>query len=393
MAHTVYDENGIRNILLGAAFLGAGGGGAYALGVSMLEMLKKDGHLLRLETMPVEEADKEKLAATVAGLGAPSNVVMKKFERDLPGAFAALQEAYRTEGKTLTYLYSGEMGGLNTMVPIMLHIVSHKDPAKRTPMLDADANGRAVPELNTCLVTARGVPPSPVGIQGHHADREELSCRYLAWTQKTPGESADDIARTAESVARSMAIEYGQVGFATWAVESHALFNKACPGYVGIAKEVGDILNLGTPFSQEKCQALSKCLGGNARQLCVGEVKKFTRDMSAGFDLGRSTLLGEDKASYEIDFQNENIVAYCGGKPVITAPERISIVDFETCQPLTNVDEDIYPGRKVAVVVSAAHGNWWEPDMNAYRCWNPILDRVAYSGKYMDYRGEGHERQ
>ena len=85
MAKTSYDKAGILNILLGASFLGAGGGGAYNLGVTMLDMLESEGHLLQLDTISVGDAAPDEYAAMVAGLGAPSNVVMAKFEQDLPG--------------------------------------------------------------------------------------------------------------------------------------------------------------------------------------------------------------------------------------------------------------------------------------------------------------------
>ena len=392
MAKTSYGKAGILNILLGASFLGAGGGGAYNLGVTILDMLESEGHLLQLDTISVGDAAPDEYAAMVAGLGAPSNVVMAKFEQDLPGAFAALQEACRVDGKTLTYLYSGEMGGLNTMVPIMLHIVSSSDPASRTPILDVDANGRAVPELNTCLVSARGTPPSPVGIQGHNLNNTGLECRYLAWTQKYSSESSDVIAKRAESIARSLAIEFGQVGFSTWAVPSPSLATNACPGYLSIAHGIGNALQLGTPYSEEKLSQIAAQLGGKAKTLCVGTVKKFTRDVSAGFDVGSTTIEGDDGIIYNIDFQNENIVAYSAGTSVITVPERITILDYTTCQPLTNVEEDIHTGKRVAVIISASHENWWAPDCNAYRCWNPILDRVNYSEAFIDYDGTSHAR-
>ena len=245
-----YNKQDIEYLLQGAAFLGAGGGGALDLGLKMLKQVEDDGYDIGLDLIAVNEMESGTMAATVAGLGAPSNVDMQKFEDDLPGAFAALKEGFRVEDKNLSYLYSGEMGGLNTMVPIMLHIVSSKTPDQRIKVVDADANGRAVPELNTCLVTARGFPPAPVGIQGHDkgVPVQDMS-RYVAWTRKKDSDTAEDIAKTAEGIARSLAIQYGQVGFSTWALTSGELKEGACPQCMSLANSVGQTLIVGTPYS------------------------------------------------------------------------------------------------------------------------------------------------
>ena len=346
-----------------------------------------------LDLIAVNEMESGTMAATVAGLGAPSNVDMQKFEDDLPGAFAALKEGFRVEDKNLSYLYSGEMGGLNTMVPIMLHIVSSKTPDQRIKVVDADANGRAVPELNTCLVTARGFPPAPVGIQGHDkgVPVQDMS-RYVAWTRKKDSDTAEDIAKTAEGIARSLAIQYGQVGFSTWALTSGELKEDACPQCMSLANSVGQTLNVGTPYSEEKLTELKSFFDNKIHALCLGTVKSFKRDVSAGFDVGETVIAGEDGKEYKVSFQNENIVAYEDGKACITVPDRICIIDYNTCMPLTNVDEDMKIGRKIVVIISASPENWWKSDKNAYKCWNPILDRVSYSGKFIDYNGNEYDR-
>ena len=388
-----YNKQDIEYLLQGAAFLGAGGGGALDLGLKMLKQVEDDGYDIGLDLIAVNEMESGTMAATVAGLGAPSNVDMQKFEDDLPGAFAALKEGFRVEDKNLSYLYSGEMGGLNTMVPIMLHIVSSKTPDQRIKVVDADANGRAVPELNTCLVTARGFPPAQVGIQGHDkgVPVQDMS-RYVAWTRKKDSDTAEDIAKTAEGIARSLAIQYGQVGFSTWALTSGELKEDACPQCMSLANSVGQTLNVGTPYSEEKLTELKSFFDNKIHALCLGTVKSFKRDVSAGFDVGETVIAGEDGKEYKVSFQNENIVAYEDGKACITVPDRICIIDYNTCMPLTNVDEDMKIGRKVVVMISASPENWWKSDKNAYKCWNPILDRVSYSGKFIDYNGNEYDR-
>jgi DUF917 family protein len=393
MASTTYEKDGVINILAGASFLGGGGGGALSLGLQMIDTLEKGGYPIKVVIDPVQDIPETELLATVAGLGAPSNVVMSKFEKDLPGSFAALKEAYRVQGKLLSGVFSGEMGGLNTMVAIMLHIVS-ASAGERVRLVDADGNGRAVPELNTCLVTARNHPPTPVGIEGHAVGSAEIENRYVAWTEKNGAETSEDIAKRAESIARSLAIEYGQVGFSTWAMSPQDILNDACDGILTKSHDIGAVLNDGAPWDSSKLGKITGLLEKKARQLCVGTVQSFSRNMAGGFDVGRTTILGDDGRTWNIDFQNENIVAYdSANTAVITAPERITILDASACVALTNVETDITAGRNVAVILSAADPKWWSPDMSAFRCWDPILDRVAYPGDYIDFNGQAFPRR
>ena len=147
-------EQDIREILYGATLLGAGGGGSLAQGLGMLENLKKSGEIIELDMLDVDEIGDNEYAAMAAGLGSPVAMLdpeMPPFGPDAVYAFRAFQKAFLAEGKECKYLYSGEMGGFNTFVPMLVAILSDKDPAKRIKFLDVDSNGRAVPELNTTL--------------------------------------------------------------------------------------------------------------------------------------------------------------------------------------------------------------------------------------------------
>ena len=147
-------EQDIREILYGATLLGAGGGGSLSQGLGMLDHLVETGETLELDLLEIDEIGDNEYAAMVAGLGSPVAMLdpdMPIFGPDAVYAFRAFQKAFLAEGKECKYLYSGEMGGFNTFVPMLVAILSDKDPAKRIKFLDVDSNGRAVPELNTTL--------------------------------------------------------------------------------------------------------------------------------------------------------------------------------------------------------------------------------------------------
>lgn len=166
-------EQDIIEILYGATLLGAGGGGSLKQGLDMIQGLKDDGEQIELDLLDVSEMRDDAYAVMVAGLGSPVAMLdpdMPRFGPDAVFAYRAFQKAFAAEGKKLEYLYSGEMGGFNTFTPMLVAILSDKDPAKRIKFVDADGNGRAVPELNTTINAFYDHPPKPMGMGSLYGD-------------------------------------------------------------------------------------------------------------------------------------------------------------------------------------------------------------------------------
>ena len=94
------------------------------------------------------------------------------------------------------------MGGFNTFTPMLVAILSDKDPAKRIKFLDVDSNGRAVPELNTTLSCFYGHPPRPMGLGSLYGDE------IIVYPVTD---------HSGEQIARQMCMLYKmRIGFATW---------------------------------------------------------------------------------------------------------------------------------------------------------------------------------
>lgn len=166
-------EQDIIEILYGATLLGAGGGGSLKQGLGMLDGLKKDGNAIEVDLLDLDEIGDNEYAAVVCGLGSPVAMLdpsKPAFGPDAVHAFKAFQKAFIAEGKEVKYLQSGEMGGFNTFTPMLVAILSDKDPAKRIKMVDVDCNGRACPELNTTLTAYWNHPPKPMGLGSLHGD-------------------------------------------------------------------------------------------------------------------------------------------------------------------------------------------------------------------------------
>ncbi|MCL1895004.1 MAG: DUF917 domain-containing protein [Clostridiales bacterium] len=380
MSKVLYKED-IEQVLIGATFLGAGGGGSLHFGVKMLNQLEEAGEDIQLELLDVGEiADKDLYGAMVAGLGSPVKIIEGAFGPDAVAAFKAFQKAFAAEGKEVKYLYSGEFGGFNTFVPMMVAILSDKDPARRVRFLDVDGNGRAVPELNTSLNSARGFPPYPIGLG---TALEDMIIAYPT-TDKS-----------AETIARQLCMAYGmKIGFSTWGMSVKELEGNAVVGAVSLCLETGKAIRMAKEAGRSPFEAICEQMPALEMKRAIrGKITDIRTETKDGFDVG-STMVKDDatQETFTIDFQNENLlIRDAAGKVYITVPELISIVTTEKntvgeiCAPLTNADTEV--GMEVEIVVSPAHPYWWAEDKKANECWASVLERVDYSGAMIEYPG------
>lgn len=361
----------IVEVLYGATLLGAGGGGSLSFGTDMLEKLDEEGETLELDLLDVDEIEDDVYAAMVAGLGSPVAMIDSKlpmFGPDAVYAYKAFQKAFASEGKELKYLYSGEMGGFNTFVPMLVAILSDKDPEKRIKFLDVDSNGRAVPELNTTLSTLYGYPPRPLGL-GNYAGDEMV----VYPTTDHAG----------EQIARQMCMLYDmRIGFSTWGVNKAQMKEALSVGCVTKAQKIGQAFFTAKEKGTDLMEELKKVM--EIREFCRGTIEKIDIRQEGGFDFGTTVVKGDDGKTYYIDFKNENLILRDeAGKTIMTAPEGIGLVDLDNIYPLTNADTK--EGMRLLVTMSPADPHWWDEEHKPYTCWLPELRKMGMEGDQVRY--------
>lgn len=359
-------EQDIVEILYGATLLGAGGGGSLTQGLGMVEGLKSAGEKIELDLLDLHEIEDDTYAAMVAGLGSPVAMLapdQPMFGPDAVHAYRAFQKAFLAEGKACKYLYSGEMGGFNTFTPMLVAILSDKDPEKRIKFLDVDSNGRAVPELNTTLNAYYGHPPKPMGLGSLHGD--EIAVYPVS-------------DHSGEQIARQMCMLYNmRIGFATWGMNKAEMAEALDVGCVTKAQNIGKAFLSAKASGTDLMDELKKVM--EVREFCRGTIEKLEVKAEGGFDFGTTVVKGDDGHRYYIDFKNENLILRDeNGNTVLTAPEGIGMVDLDTLMPLTNADTK--EGQRLLVTMTPAHPNWWDETHKAYTCWLPELERVGMKG-------------
>lgn len=364
-------EKDIVEILYGATLLGAGGGGSLAQGLGMLYGLKDDGETIEVTLLDLDEIGDNEYAAVVCGLGSPVAMLdpnKPKFGPDAVYAFKAFQKAFAVEGKEVKYLQSGEMGGFNTFVPMLVSILSNKDPDKRIKMVDVDTNGRAVPELNTTLTAYWNHPPKPMGLGSLYGDE------IIVYPTSD---------HSGEQIARQMCMLYDmRIGFSTWGTNKAEMAEAFDVGCMTKAQKIGHAILTARDNGTDLMEELKKVM--EVREFCRGTIEKLDLRAEGGFDFGTTVVKGENGQKYFIDFKNENLILRDeAGNTVMTAPDGIGMVDLDTLTPLTNADTK--EGMRVLVTMTPAHPNWWDPQRKPYECWLPELKKVGMKGDQVRY--------
>jgi len=327
------DEESIENISVGAAFLGAGGGGSPYIGKMMaLAAVKEHGPVKLLSPTEVED---DGIYLPSASMGAPSILVEK---------FPAGDEFVRSFEKLSKYLdvdeiagtFPMEAGGVNSMIPIAV--------AAQTglPMIDGDGMGRAFPELQMTTFHLGGVPVSPMTMTDEKGNLAVYETIDNLWAER--------IARvvTSEMGGSSLISLYPSTG--------KQIKENAIHDIVTLSEDIGEIIRDGQDTKRTLNQLLDVTQG---YELMTGKIKDIQRTVRNGFNYGEAIIEGlEDYSGQEmsVHFQNENLIAIRNGEAVATTPDLVIMVDSETLEPATT--ESLKYGKRVRVIGMPSDKRW-----------------------------------
>ncbi|MGD8682248.1 MAG: DUF917 domain-containing protein, partial [Lysobacterales bacterium] len=298
------------------AFLGTGGGGDPYVG----RMLA--AHAIQEFGMP-EIIDPEDVAdnaqlCTVAMLGAPTVLTEKAACGDDVDLVISRMAKYL--GREIDALLPVEIGGVNSMLPIMA--------AARTglPLIDADGMGRAFPEIQMVSFNIYGVPPTPLVIADDHLNSLVV-------------EASD--AKRAEDLVRVASIEMGcSVILSSYSMSGADMKRTAVRGTMSLALEIGRAIargrHGGSPVEELVGYLRTTPYYSHCKVLFEGKVSDLRRETTRGFSIGHCHLISLDGSgrTIEVTFQNEHLVARENGEVRAIVPDLICMVDSETAEPV-----------------------------------------------------------
>ena len=358
MTKRLLGKEELEDIVWGSTILGAGGGGSPHDGLNLVKQIKSKVVVFDIEDLP-ENAN----AVVVAGIGSPKAMIEKGFGPEAVFAYEAIKNMAAVGGIDLAYLMPGEIGGLNTMTP--LYVAS----LKGIPVVDADGNGRAVPELSTGLYPIYKIPTSPLVVANKAGD---VIVAYL----KDPLDTT-----MAETIARTAAVSFGMLAaFATWIVNRGTIKKYLVPNSISKSEKIGRAIRKSKTSGMDTVKEVISITGG--RELFRGNIKRIETRTVEGFDFARTTIEGIANyrgKTFNIDSKNENMIGWQDEKPIIMVPDLISMMTTEG-KPLTNADTK--EGMDIAVLGIPAPEPW-KRIPEGFNCWQPILENLGYEGPYI----------
>ncbi|MFU0790106.1 DUF917 domain-containing protein [Virgibacillus proomii] len=324
------DENAIKNIAVGAAVLGTGGGGDPYIGELMaLQAIKEHGPVKMLE---VDEVLDDALVVPIGMMGAPT-VLFEKApgENEAKNAFQLMEEHL---GRKIFATMPIEIGGVNSLLPVAI--------AARLglPIINVDGMGRAFPELQMVTFYLDGISNSPLVIADERGNTSILQTIDNHWSER---------------IARNITVQMG--GSST--VAQYSMSGKQVKNS-GVAKSLTFAEGIGEIIRKSKQNPIQEVLSFTSGYLLFeGKVIDIDRKTSTGFARGIATIEGinEDKGKkLSLHFQNEFLLATENGKPVCITPDLICLLDNETGQPITT--EGLRYGVRCTVIGIACNEKW-----------------------------------
>jgi DUF917 family protein len=320
----------LRDLAIGAAFLGTGGGGDPYIGRLMVQACLDAG--LEIEIIdPAELADGATVIPT-AMMGATTVLVEKPPSGE--EALAALRRLEQRIGRRADATMPIEIGGINSTIPLMV------GARLGLPVVDADGMGRAFPQLEMETFGVYGISGSPMAITNEHGD-----CALI--------EAVDN--RQMEWLARGVAIRMGGCAYiAEYAMSGAEVKRTAIPHTLTLAIRIGEVIRQAKADQEPPIEALLRFLPSTAykfgRAIFAGKIIDVQRETKAGFAVGRARIeaVAPSAAIMEIEIQNEYLVARVDGRVRAIVPDLICILDSESADPITT--ETLRYGQRVTVV-------------------------------------------
>lgn len=320
----------VDDLCTGAAFLGAGGGGDPYIGGLMVKEELRAGR--KIEIIDPDDLPDDACVIPTAMMGAPTVLLEKIPSGEEP--IRALRTVEEALGRKATATMPTEVGGINSTIPLFV------GARLGIPVVDADGQGRAFPEIQMETFAIEGVPGTPMSIADEKGDYALIR--------------TDDLHRM-EWIARGITIRMG--GTAYWSaypMDGTQVRRTSVKWTLTLARKIGNIIRTARLSKLDPFEGLETFIAttsyGRAKRIFAGKVVDLERKTTQGFTMGTVTIASDDgkTAPCKISFQNENLCAKSDGQLLAIVPDIITVLDAETAVPITN--ETLRFGQRVVVM-------------------------------------------
>lgn len=315
----------------GTGILGSGGGGRPRIGMLRLKTLLDDpAYPDEVEIVDPTTLDADATVTSVGHIGAPTIGIEKLPRGD--EELEALRTLEEVSGESVDALIPGEIGGANSFAPLITALQSG------LPVVDADAMGRALPEIqmDTFFINGQTVNVAVLVDEKHNT----VIYRKI------------DSPRRFERLARQTTVEFGgTAGYAYPVLRGAFVREYSIHRTLSLSYNLGKRVHKARQRNDDPVAEVSAVTDGV--QLFSGKVTDVERRHEGGFTTGTVCVDAlETGQRFEIDFQNEYLRGRLDGNTRVIVPDLIALLDSEMAEPV--LSDDIQFGQRVAVVAIPA---------------------------------------
>jgi DUF917 family protein len=288
--------------------------------------------------LTAEEVDDDALVVAVSMMGAPTVLVEKPPSgEEYRATMSALSDFL---GEPITHLTCVEAGGVNSMIPFAAAATLG------LPLIDADAMGRAFPELQMKLPGLAGIGTAPMAIADEKGNVCLLQTVANTWSER---------------LARNLTVEMGcSTATSQLIMRGRDVRRSMALGTLTLAERLGSQVRLAQAQHTDPVAAAIEVLGGHL--LFEGKVVDVFRLTTNGFGQGEVRLAGLESSHgsiLDLDFRNEYLAAKRDGAVVATTPDLIIAVDTLSGEPVNT--EALRFGMRLSVMVAPCDDRWRSP--------------------------------
>lgn len=319
----------IADLCAGSVFLATGGGrDPYISQLLVEQSLRKYGPV---GLVPLSDVPDDAYVVAIGEVGAPTVSL-----EQLPIGTECVEVVDRFEahvGRKITHLVSFEVGGANSVLPLITAA------AKKIPLIDGDGMGRALPEAQMMTFAIEGVCPSPA-----------VSLDYTGGSVYFDTKDTLLYERQVRNIAMAMGGMIFTVEHPMTGVEAKRAI---IPRTISFALGVGKVLRAGFGNAQQIEAPLKALIEksdyGIFKHLYTGKIVDIERKIVGGFDVGEAVIeaVGTREPPLTLSIKNEFLVARVGTRVVASVPDLITMVDHETSWPINS--QRMHYGQRVTV--------------------------------------------
>jgi len=189
------------------------------------------------------------------------------------------------------------------------------------PTIDADYEGRAVPEITQIIPAIYNVNLLPIASSDAYGNQVII--------KKTIND------KMTERLGKAMAeASFGLVGQATLLTQIKQIRPYLVTHTLSKALKVGTALRKAREDKTNVIEKLAQLT--QAKLLFTGQISKLNIKEKDGYTVGYIYINGIAKFknnNFRIWIKNENILSWLNGKPYIACPDLITLIDHETYEP------------------------------------------------------------